>query len=331
MREITIDFGINNCFMARRWEKPENWVGITKQLGYDYMEFDSDCLDPFFSGDRSYQQKTAALVRQIAKEEGLHITDYYTGAATHRFHGLSHSDKSVQNSMRQWMLDAIDISIALGANKIGGHFDAYSVETMMDKDKYRAQYSSTIDSFKDIAAAGRQKGLKALYLEQMYIPSEVPWTLEQTDKYLCDLYKDNKGCDIYLTVDVGHAACGWYGATGDSLYYEEWLKRFAAACEVIHLQQTRRDASDHWPFTNEYNKKGDIRLEEIIRCIKWSYKNYKEQAWAKYLEPAEKNILIVEVIPGSTVTEEKLIQDLSETARQIREHIPEGGMKIQIS
>jgi len=329
-RNIKIDIGINGCYLAKRWEKAENWIRLTKELGYDYLEFDSDCLDPFFSGSKSYQMTVAGKVRKLAEEEGVRITDYFTGAATHRFHGLSHSDNSVRRRMKQWILDAMDISNALGAGKVGGHFDAFSVETLADQEAFDRQYRMTIDTFRDLAKQGKRKGIRALYLEQMYTPAEVPWTLEQTDKYLCDLAEGNTGCDIFLTVDVGHAAGGWYGLEGDELRYEEWLRRFAAACEVIHLQQTTRDASEHWPFTSKYNEAGDVRIEKIIECVRWSYENCEKQNWSKFIKPPEHIVLMMEVIPRSTTTEEILLRDLAECAAQLREHVPEGGLTLTV-
>jgi len=186
-RNVHIDIGINGCFLARRWEDPESWLDITKKIGFSIIEFDSDCLDPFFSGDKNYQLNTAKKVRELADEKGILITDYYTGVATHRFHGLSHSNETVRTSMRKWIVDAMDISIALGAKKIGGHFDAFSVEVLSDEKKYLSQLQKTYDEILRIAEIGKQKGIEALYLEQMYTPSEIPWTLKGADDYLVEL------------------------------------------------------------------------------------------------------------------------------------------------
>lgn len=329
-RNVHIDIGINGCFMARRWEQPKNWIEITRQTGFEYLEFDSDCLDPFFSGDTEYQRQTAATVRQLANDVGMIITDYYTGAATHRFHGLAHSNERVRERMKKWMVEAMDIAIELGANKIGGHFDAFSVEVLADKDLYGRQLDILYKTLKDIAVIGAEKGMEAIYLEQMYTPSEIPWTLDQTDEYLIELNSANKGCPIYLTVDTGHAAGKSYNLTGDSLLYEEWLKRFAAACEVIHLQQTTRDSSSHWPFTEEYNKKGDIVFDKILECIQWSHENYHRFAWSEVMKPADQNILVLEVIPSSTVEESQLIDQLTESCEYMRSSVPRGGMTISV-
>src|SRR5947207_14674619 len=88
-----VDIGINGAFLTRRWEEPENWMRLTRELGYPYHSFCADLLDPFFSGDLGYQLETATKTRAAAEKYGVTLWDVYTGVATHRFHGLSHSDE----------------------------------------------------------------------------------------------------------------------------------------------------------------------------------------------------------------------------------------------
>src|SRR3990172_3955995 len=100
---VRVEIGINGAFLTRRWEEPENFIRLTRELGYPCHEFCSDVLDPFFSGDREYQLATAQAVKAAAERYDVFITDIYTGVATHRFHGLSHSDPRVRARMREWI------------------------------------------------------------------------------------------------------------------------------------------------------------------------------------------------------------------------------------
>jgi len=134
-RTISLDIGINGAFLTRRWEEPENWMRLTRELGYFYHEFCADVLDPFFSGDAAYQLETAERTREAAEKYGVTITDIYTGMATHRFHGLCHSHPSVRARMREWMVRCMDIALAMGTDRIGGHWDALPVEVLCSPDR----------------------------------------------------------------------------------------------------------------------------------------------------------------------------------------------------
>ncbi len=330
-RTVKVYFGINGAFLTRRWEEPENFMRLTRECGYLYHEFCADVLDPFFHGDKSYQVETARKVREAAKKYGVVITDYYTGVATHRFHGLSHSDPRVRERMKQWIIEAMDIVLEMGVDRIGGHWDAFSVEVLSDPERTKAAFENIYQQFRELAVIGKQKGIAAIYNEQMYIPSEIPWTMQQAEEFLIAVNRDSAGCPIRLTIDTGHQAGMHYGLSGPDLDYAEWIKRFGAIAEVIHIQQTTPDASCHWAFTEEYNNLGHVRIERVIEALKYSHQHYHEQPYAPYLPPAERTFLIAEIIPGSTKREDVLLRELKETADYLRRFIPDDGLEIVVN
>lgn len=329
-RKVTIDIGINGAFLTRRWEEPDNFMRLTKELGYPYHEFCSDVLDPFFSGDKSFQMATARAVARAAEKYGIIITDIYTGVATHRFHGLSHSHPAVRQRMKEWMVQTMDIALEMGVDRMGGHWDSLSVEVLEDVERYRSAVKNIYAQFRELSRIAQKKGLGALYLEQMYVPSELPWTLAGAEEFLMEVNRGNEGVPVYLTVDTGHQAGQGYGLQGKDADYEEWLRKFGAVCEVVHIQQTVLEASHHWPFTEEYNRKGHVRIEEVITALEYSHRHFREQPFAEFMQPVEKTILIAEIIPASTKTEKVLLQELRETAHFLRKYIPEGGLQLSI-
>jgi hypothetical protein len=352
-RKLHLDIGINGAFLTRRWEEPDNFMRLTRELGYEYHEFCGDVLDPFFSGDRDYQLATAAAVKDAARRHGVTITDIYTGVATHRFHGLSHRDASARDRMKQWILDCMDLALAMGTDRIGGHWDAFSVETLSDPARTEWAFCNIYRTFREIAAAAAEKGIAALYNEQMYIPSEIPWTLRQAEEFLVEVNRADVGqapvpltsrgasrcsdtaeggcatrAPVYLTIDVGHMAGEHYGLSEPDTDYVAWVERFAAFAEIIHLQQTTRDASHHWPFTPEYNERGHVRIEKVLAAIERSHKAVAAASVAEVLAPVERTYLIAEIIPGSTKVEQKLLEELAESARYLRQFVPKGGIDL---
>jgi hypothetical protein len=325
---VHIDIGINGAFLTRRWEEPDNWMRLTREMGYPYHSFCADVLDPFFSGDRSYQMETAAAVREAARRHQVEIIDVYTGVATHRFHGLSHRNPAVRERMQQWIIECMDLTLAMGSSRLGGHWDAFSVETLESPEQTEAAWRIVCEQFQKLAEIGRQKGLGALYNEQMYIPSEVPWTLEQGERFLRDANTPT-GCPVRLTLDVGHQAGMHYGLSGSDLDYLEWIRRFAAGTEIIHLQQTTPDASHHWPFTAAYNERGHIRIDAVLDAIRASHRTAAESPAGLPVPPVQQTFLIAEIIPGSTKTETALLAELKESCQYLRQFVPEGGLDLE--
>ena len=60
---VHIDIGVNGAFLTRRWEEPENWMRLTREIGYPYHEFCADVLDPFFSGETNWKLFAAVSER----------------------------------------------------------------------------------------------------------------------------------------------------------------------------------------------------------------------------------------------------------------------------
>jgi len=323
---VSIRLGLDGAFATRRWEKPENIVRLTREMGYNTLEFCADCLDPFFMGDKQFQLEMAKQARRAAEQESVEIWNLYTGMCTHRCHGLSHSHPAVRRRMVEWMLRAMDISLALGCGRWGGHVDAIPVELLEDGEAYQRACAGAYAEWRKLAELATEKGMKALYVEQMYIPSEIPWLLDQAEEALLAINADREGTPIYLTVDVGHQAGQEYGQQPPDSDYLEWVRRFGAFSEVIHLQQTPPDASAHWPFTPEYNEKGHIEMDKFMAALQESHQSADRSPVASVLEPVTEQRLILEVIPASTKCEDKLVEELTLSAEYLGQFIPPEGL-----
>jgi len=329
-RSLTLQVGINGAFLTRRWEEPENWMRLTRECGYRVHEFCGDVIDPFFSGDDDYQRATARAVKAAAARYGIHITDIYTGVATHRFHGLSHSDPSCRKRMVEWISRCMDLALEMGTDRIGGHWDAFSVEVLSDPRRHKEAFDRICGIFRDLAALGKQKGIAAIYNEQMYIPSEIPWKLDQAEQFLAEVNRDSAGCPVYLTVDVGHQAGQAYGLSAPDDDYAAWLRRFAPVAEIIHVQQTTPDASHHWPFTATYNERGHVRMERILEAIQQGHQEWERNPLSAVMAPVAKTFLIAELIPGSTKNEETVLEELRVSADYLRGYVPEEGLTLTL-
>jgi D-erythrulose 1-phosphate 3-epimerase len=329
-RKLKIKYGVNGAFLTRRWEDPINFMRLTRETGYRAHSFCADTLDPFFSGDRDYQLQTAREIRAAAAQYGVEICDIYTGVATHRFHGLSHSNPVVRHKMQEWMIACMDIASAMGVARIGGHWDAFSVEVMEDPARTEEAWKRLVATFRDLSVVAKQKGLAALYQEQMYIPSEKPWTLAEAERFLLETNKDSAGVPVRLTLDVGHMAGMHYGLGGKDLDYREWLRQFGAVCEIVHVQQTTPEASHHWPFSESCNARGHVSIEETIEMIRQSHAAFTASPLAGIMDPVDQVWLVLEYIPGSTINETQVLESLKISANYLAKFVPAEGMEIEI-
>lgn len=325
-RQAHIVIGVNNCFQTRRYEKIESWVDIVKEIGFDYMSLDSDILDPFFSGDMDYVLEVARKLKAYCDKRDLKIVDYFTGMASYRFIGLAHGDWAQREKMMEWFKGAIDIASAIGARATGGRCDAFSVETLRNPQILAERYQVVIQAFQEFSEYAQQKGLESVFFEQMYVPSLKPYTLEETARYIKNTNSKSAGVPVRPVVDVGHACGQSYGLKGDDLLYEKWVERFGAACQVIHVQQTRRDHSSHLPFAASVQ--GDIRMEAILEALEKSLHNHESEEWSQYLQPPEQIVLMLEAIPSTAQCEEEILEEMRESCEHMRKFVPKEGLYL---
>ena len=330
-KTVHVDLGVNAAFMTRRYEEPESWAKIIRGLGFDFVSFDSDALDWFYSGEPDYILRTAKETRRIFENAGLKIVDYLTGVAPYRFFGLAHKDPEARAQMVRWMEGAIEIAAALGAESVSGRFDAFSVEVQADPVAFQARYEELMRQYRALARKAKERGLSAIGIEQMYVPSLVPYTIAGSKKYFADANNANEdGAVIRPVVDTGHACGQNYGTSGDDLYYEKWLEEFGVLGNTVHIQQSRRTGSDHAPFDRDGGG-GDVKIDQIIRSIEYSAANYGKNALSGIVPVPENIYLILEALPSTADTEEKVLDGLQQSIEYLRTAVPKGGIDIHIS
>ena len=332
-RTVTVDIGINGAFATRRWDDPAHVVALASQWGYPYLSVGADCLDPIMTGafgEGGTLEQRADRYRESAERYGVTLWDYYTGMITHRSHALASAYPDEVDAMKTWIRGAMKLCHLMGIERFGGHWDAMPVELLEDRDAYDRRAGEVRDHFRALSAEAKQLGI-TLYNEHMYTPGELPWTLATAEEFLIKGNRDNPNGPIRLTGDVGHHAGQNYakwGYTEEDASYTRWLERFAAQTDIIHIQQTTPHASHHWPFTDEFNAQGHIQMEKVIEAIRHSVSHYAEEPAASFVPPVDKIVLVFEYIPGSTTSEAMVSQACRESARHLRQFVPQGGLQL---
>jgi len=294
---------INMCFLRKRWAEPQEWAEIIdEELGLKYAEFSSDLLDPFFVPEPA-RSRIAEETRKAFQARGMTIVDYYTGVITHCSNLLSHPDPDIRARGLEWCKEAIILADKLGAGGIGGHYDTIVDADCRDATRRAARIDEVIRSFQLLSRDAKEHGLKFLLWEQMYTPSEAPYTIAEA-KDLYERVNEDAAVPIYLTIDVGHMCNLHYPHSEEDLDPYLWLEKFANVSPVIHIQQTDGKVSHHWPFTAEYNKVGIIHPEKVLEAIERS--------------GSEMNYLMFEIFHSLGQTEQMVLDDLKRSVEYWR-------------
>ena len=102
-----------------------------------------------------------------------------------------------------------------------------------------------------------------------------------------------------------------------------WLEKLACYSPIIHLQQTTGYSSSHLPFTPEFNEKGIVVGDKVLKSILKSYEQAEE---AGMPARCSKIYLTLEIFSGTADINEDILFNLKESVKYWRQFIPEDGL-----
>lgn len=192
----------DNCFAIKRWVRPSDWLAVAADLGLSYVQASTDNEFDALYSDAQYMRDWVAEVHRASKETGVQVKSVYTGYQTYRTSGLGHPDSRVRTRIIDgWVKPTIDYCADLGA-ELGFHLFAYPDPVLQDRQEFLTVTDRIIDDLAGIALYAQQQGVR-VSVEQMYSPHQPPWTIQQTEYFLAEVYR-RAGTACYITIDTGH-------------------------------------------------------------------------------------------------------------------------------
>ena len=260
MSRIALGFNCN-CF-TNRYDEPEQWTALCRQLGVRAVMFNIDLIDPYWPWD--LQRRLADRTLEACARNGVRIVASFGGHHGHQ-HYLGHPDAECRREAEQFFRYAIRQAAYLGAKSFGTCFAIQTVRSDSDPRLRREIMDDALAAYGRLAAYGAEQGLPALAYEMTSISRETCATFAENDAVLAA--GERMAIPLRICLDMGHRNLRGTPEEADHL---AWIRRYATRCDVIDCQQTDREASRHWPFTPENNAKGVIRGDEVVRAIEAS-------------------------------------------------------------
>ncbi len=263
---------------------------IGEDLGLGYVQLTADMLN---------MDLPANIISKYVKEINFYKNKYkfdiistFTGAFT-RVNHLAHPDLEIQKHWISWFKKFVDVSCDLNTLSLGSHFGIFTDSDNRSSTKRAERRKQNIENWHIIAEYAKTKGLSYLTWEPMSISREQGETIAETKLLQADVNKDSP-LPFYLCLDVDHGDVTSPNPDDTDAY--SWLKSFADESPLIHLKQSSKNKSGHWPFTQEYNNCGKIIPQKIVNTIGQNSKNIKDHYLLLELsfrerEPIDSNVI----------------------------------------
>ena len=254
-----IALGFNcNCF-TNRFEEPEEWTRLCREMGVHKVMFNIDLVDPYWPWD--LQRKLCDRTLEACTRNGVAIVCSFGGHHGHQ-HYLGHPDPLCRREAEKFFRRAIRQTAYLGGRSFGTCFAIQSVRTHQDPALREEIMESAFDSYSRLAAYAAELGLTSLSYEMTSVGRETCATFAENDRVLARGME--MAIPLRVCLDLGHRNLHGSAEEADHL---AWIRRYGSRSTVIDCQQTDAKSSTHWPFTEEYNRRGVVRGEEVIRAI----------------------------------------------------------------
>ncbi len=256
------NLGINTGFAVNRYQEPEEWCEIVKNIGLNNVQLTADLIN--VSLPQKIIIKKAKEINKYKRKNRIEITSLFTGAFT-RVNHLANPDKDIRKYWINWFKNFIDLSLFLECKIIGSHFGILTIKEYHNKKIREKRFSDNLSGWEEIANYALKKGVEQILWEPMSIGREYGHTIRNTrliDKKINSI----SAVPFNLCLDVDHGDISSRNPKDTNPY--EWIKEFKNKVRVLHVKQSLKDKSGHFPFTKKFNKIGKIVPDKIIKTLK---------------------------------------------------------------
>lgn len=300
---MEIRFGISTGFAINRYVEPEDWTRIVAEdLGLNLVQFTADLLNPWYPED--IVNREAEKIRNNCEKYKIRIETTFTSQFT-RVNHLLHPDKEIRLLWFDWFKRFFRLSAYLGAEGSGSHFGIMTHRDWNNVNIRDQRLREGVELWRKLAEFGAEVGLQYLIWEPMSVPREIGETIESTEK-IQNLCKDGFSIPLLLCYDVDHGDITSPNPCDTDPHF--WIHHFGNQIRVIHLKQSLQDKGGHYPFTEEYNRKGKIHPTQILDAIQQS--NIETCSLILEISHRERNPY-----------DQQVIQDLKQSVEYWRPHL----------
>ena len=259
---MRVKLGVNAGFATNRYPEADDWARIVgEELGLRSVMFVSDLLSMSYPDDLIAAE--VAAINGLARRYGFAIDSIFTAAFT-RVNHVCHPNPAMREEWVRYLIRLAQTGARLGAKAMGSHFGILAMRDYLDETRREKMTQVAIENWRRIAEAARAAGLEYLLFEPMSVPREFACTIPETHRLL---ERVNRGIALpmRLCLDVDHGDVSSPDPRDMDPY--AWIEEFAAVSPVVHVKQSNKDKSGHWPFTADKNRIGIIKPEKVLAAL----------------------------------------------------------------
>lgn len=260
---MPLSLSLNTNPLVNRFAEPDDLIEtVARDLRSRDLQLTHEFINPSWPAtviDRLTKSMAAALART-----GVRVTSGMTGPYG-RLNHFGHPDAEVRRYYVEWFKTFADITAALGGSSVGTQFAIFTYRDFDDPIRREALIERAIACWAEVAEPAKRAGLDFVFWEPMSIGREFGETIPAALALQDRLSASNMAIPMLMMADIDHGDVTSPDASDYDPY--AWARAVPKVSPIIHIKQSLMDKGGHRPFTAEFNAKGRIHPEALLKAL----------------------------------------------------------------
>lgn len=260
---MPLSLSLNTNPLVNRFAEPDDLIEtVARDLRIRDLQLTHEFINPSWPAtviDRLTKSMAAALART-----GVRVTSGMTGPYG-RLNHFGHPDAEVRRYYVEWFKTFADITAALGGSSVGTQFAIFTYRDFDDPIRREALIERAIACWAEVAEHAKRAGLDFVFWEPMSIGREFGETIPAALALQDRLSASNMAIPMLMMADIDHGDVTSPDASDYDPY--AWARAVPKVSPIIHIKQSLMDKGGHRPFTAEFNAKGRIHPEALLKAL----------------------------------------------------------------
>lgn len=260
---MSLTLSLNTNPLVNRFCEPDDLIdAIAHDIRIRDIQLTHEFINPSWPApvlSRLTREMGAALHRTGAK-----VTSGMTGPYG-RLNHFGHPDRDVRRYYVDWFKTFADIIGDLGGTSVGTQFAIFTFKDYDDPRRREELLQIAIDCWAEVAEHARSAGLSYVFWEPMSVGREFGETIAECMKLQERLTSAEMAVPMWMMADIDHGDVTSPNPDDTDPY--AWARAVPKVSPIIHIKQSMMDKSGHRPFTAEFNAKGAIQPEPLLKAF----------------------------------------------------------------
>ncbi|MEN9061079.1 sugar phosphate isomerase/epimerase family protein [Ponticoccus litoralis] len=260
---MALTLSLNTNPLVNRYADPDDLIdAIARDIRIRDIQLTHEFINPSWPAPvirRLTRQMDRALQRT-----GARVTSGMTGPYG-RLNHFGHPDADVRRYYVDWFKSFADITADLGGVSVGTQFAIFTYRDYDDPARREELIQIAIDCWAEVAEHAKAAGLQYVYWEPMSVGREFGETIAECMKLQDRLTAADMAVPMWMMADIDHGDVTSPNPDDTDPY--AWARAVPKVSPIIHIKQSMMDKSGHRPFTKQFNEKGAIQPEPLLKAF----------------------------------------------------------------